>query len=209
MAASQAFWDNIAQKYADTPVRNPGAYDETITRIRARLSGDENVLEAGCGTGTTALRLAGDVNRILATDISDKMVAIGERKAADQNIANVEFQRATLETVAAPATSFDVVMTFHLLHLLGDPEAAIEIIHGLLKPGGLYISKTACLGDGFGFMRVPIFLMRLVGRAPMVRFLKRDDVERMVSAAGFEILEADDLPAKPPCRFVVARKRPA
>ncbi len=205
MSADRKFWENVAQKYSERPVRDKAAYDKTIERIKAHLNKDDRVLEFGCGTGTTALRLASDAAHITASDISQNMVEIARAKAKEQNVDNVAFVRAEASEDAFTDAPFDVVMAFHLLHLVEDAPSAIARMRALVKPGGLFISKTVCLGEGHNMMRIPIFFMRLVGRAPRVRFLKPGELEDMVRAEGFEILETADYPAKPPCRFIVAR----
>ena len=64
------FWDKIAPRYAKKPVADPAAYEEKLARVRALLRAEDRVLEIGCGTGSTALRLASRVAEITATDIS-------------------------------------------------------------------------------------------------------------------------------------------
>jgi cyclopropane fatty-acyl-phospholipid synthase-like methyltransferase len=53
-----AFWNGMARRYAASPVRNPENWEKTLELTRARLAPEAEVLELGCGTGSTALRLA-------------------------------------------------------------------------------------------------------------------------------------------------------
>lgn len=76
------FWDRAARKYAARPIAAPAEYERTLDRTRALLKSSDHVLELGCGTGTTALRLADGVERYLATDISPEMIAIANQKHA-------------------------------------------------------------------------------------------------------------------------------
>lgn len=56
--ASVAFWDRIAERYARDPIRNIEAHEATLSDTISRITGVNRVLEVGCGTGTTAQRLA-------------------------------------------------------------------------------------------------------------------------------------------------------
>jgi SAM-dependent methyltransferase len=207
MNSNAAFWDRIAPKYAADPIKDMAAYEYTLNRSRSYLTGQENGLELGCGTGSTALLLAPGLRHLTATDISPAMIAIGRAKAEAAGVANVNFAVADAEAANPADTPFDVIFAFNLLHLTADPKAAIARIHGHLRPGGLFISKTACLSGLFRLMTVPVAVMRMFGRAPEVRFFSPRWLERAVAGAGFEIIESGDFPKRPARRYIVARRR--
>mgnify|MGYP001182232159 CR=1 FL=1 len=203
------FWDRIARKYAADPVADMAGYERTLERTRHYLESGDAVFEFGCGTGTTALRLAPSVGRIVATDISGEMIAIAREKAGAQGCSNVEFEVATPNVAPWPDGSFDAVLGFNALHLIAAREAAVRGVHRLLKPGGLFISKTPCLKEMSPAVRLAVPLMQLVGKAPYVSFLDATMLEREIVAAGFEIVErgrhaSRGKDARP---FLVARKR--
>ena len=205
MLDTRTFWDRIARKYAAGPIRNMDGYRQTIERTRARLSTDDHVLEVGCGTGSTALLLAPDVARIIASDISAEMIAIGREKAADQDIANVDFVRAVPQDDAFPNAPFDAVLAFNFLHLVADLPATLRRLNELLKPGGLLISKTAALGGRAFVFKPLLLLMRALGKAPPdVGFFTPKQLEAMMADAGFEIVETGYHGDRRP--FIVARK---
>ncbi|MGH0033824.1 MAG: class I SAM-dependent methyltransferase [Myxococcota bacterium] len=199
------FWDVRADKYAKRPVKDEQSYRWTLDRTRSHLSAGDEVLEVGCGTGTTALGLAASVGRITASDVSSRMVEIASEKAATQKVENVRFVNATLFDDALGEHPFDAVLAFNLLHLLEDLPGAVRRVHRLLKPGGLFISKTVCLAEQSRLWGVPLAAMRLLGLAPYVRCLTIAELEEVVTGAGFEILETGDRPPSPPSHFVVAR----
>lgn len=206
LLAPALFWDRAAGKYAKRPIKDMPSYERTMARTRSYLAPADRVLEIGCGTGSTALLLSDCVSHIAATDISAQMIAIANQKVAAEGIGNVTFTQSGLEDLPPAADPFDVVMAFNLLHLVKDTAAAIECAKDVLKPGGLFISKTVCLGETSGMLRIPIGLMQLFKRAPYVKFVKISQLERAIAAAGFEILETGSYPASPPSRFIVARK---
>lgn len=201
------FWDNAAPKYAKSPIKDQQSYEKTLERTRAHLSSDDNVLEIGCGTGTTALKLADAAGHILASDISPKMIEIAEGKARHQAITNVNFLAAAADDPRLDGRAFDAVLAFNVLHLLKDLDTTLKRIAALVKPGGLFISKTVCLGGARWYMKPMISVMQAFGKAPYVRFLANDELDALIEAADFEIIEASDDPGKFPRRFVIARRR--
>jgi ubiquinone/menaquinone biosynthesis C-methylase UbiE len=183
------FWDRIARKYAADPIADMAGYERTLEQTRHYLKGDETAFEFGCGTGTTALKLAPFVARIVATDISGEMIAIAREKAQAEGCANAAFEVTRPEAVPWPDGSFDVAFGFNVLHLVDNREAALRGVHRLLRPGGLFISKTPCLKEMNPLIRIAVPLMQLVGKAPYVTIFSAADLEREISAAGFEIIE--------------------
>ena len=202
------FWDRIARKYAADPIADMAGYERTLERTRHFLQSDHIVFELGCGTGTTALKLAPAVGRIVATDVSSAMISIAREKAAREGHLNAAFEVATADAAPWPEATFDVALGFNVLHLVAARDAALRGVHRLLKPGGLFISKTPCLKEMNPLIRMAVPVMQLFGKAPYVAFLSAEDLEREIAAAGFEIVErarhaSRGRDARP---FLVARK---
>lgn len=211
MQNAATFWDKAAKKYAKSVIADEDAYIYTLQRTRSYLSPGDHILEVGCGTGSTALLLAGDVKQITASDLSGNMIRIGSEKARDQGISNVNFVTAALFDGAIENGPYDAVLALNLLHLLEDLPAAIERINGLLKPGGTFISKTICTQASgtpltFRLIRMILPLMQWIGKAPYVNFMTIDELERTISSKGFKIVETGNYPASPSRRYIVARK---
>ncbi|MBR1122309.1 class I SAM-dependent methyltransferase [Bradyrhizobium lablabi] len=203
------FWDRTARKYAADPIADMAGYERTLERTRHYLKGDESAFEFGCGTGTTALRLAPSVGRIVATDISSEMIAIARERAKAEGRDNATFEVARPEAASWPDGAFDVAFAFNVVHLVAEREAALRGVHRLLRPGGLFISKTPCLKEMNPLIGIAIPLMQLVGKAPYVASFSAEDLQRDIAAAGFEIIElarhaSRGRDVRP---FVVARKR--
>jgi len=110
-----------------------------------------------------------------------------KKKAVEENITNVEFQCSTLEAFEAANASFDVVMAHNILHLLEDPEQAIKHSYRLLKPGGVFVTSTVCLGDSFSPWRVLLMVGKILRKVPYVNVLKRETLGSYLSDAGFEV----------------------
>ena len=206
MPPDNIFWDGVADKYARRPVKDQNAYTHTLDRIRSYLSANDTVLEVGCGTGSTALILAAEVDSLHATDASARMIAIARDKAQAQGTGNVSFERLTVERTVNAGGPYDVVLGLNLLHLIKDVEDALDGLAEQTRKGGFLITKTTCLGEMSGIWRYLLPVMQFIGKAPYVRFLKIAALEAAIERAGFEIIETGNYPASPPNRFVVARK---
>jgi ubiquinone/menaquinone biosynthesis C-methylase UbiE len=188
-AADARFWDRTARKYAADPIKDMDGYERTLDRTRHYLYGTDAVLELGCGTGTTALRLAPHVGRMTATDLSSEMIAIAREKAVAQACPNVEFAVATPDSASWPGDTFDAVLAFNLWHLVADRTSALAHVHRLLKPGGLFVSKTPCLAEMNPLIRLAVPVMQLVGKAPYVAFFSAAGLESEIEHGGFTIVE--------------------
>jgi 2-polyprenyl-3-methyl-5-hydroxy-6-metoxy-1,4-benzoquinol methylase len=200
------FWNRLADRYAKKPVADEAAYAATLERVRAHLRPEDAVLELGCGTGTTALALAGSARTILATDYSERMIAIATAKARASGVERVEFRTTTVEDAALERSSFDVVMAMNLLHLVEDLGAFLERAHELIRPGGLFVSKTPCVGEQGLLLRVVIPVMRALGFAPYVNFVTEASLTADIGEAGFDVVETGMYPEKSRSFFVVAQK---
>ncbi|ABD55576.1 methyltransferase UbiE/COQ5 family [Jannaschia sp. CCS1] len=75
----------------------------------------------------------------------------------------------------------------------------------MLEPGGLFISKTACLGEQW-FFRPLVGLMTLVGKAPHVLHQRQSALRAAILGAGFEVVEELSQPGTPPRLYMVARR---
>ena len=148
MVQAHKFWDKLSKRYEKSPVANEAAYQKKLEITRGFLTPEMEILEFGCGTGTTAVAHAPNVKHIQAIDFSAKILEFGRTKAAAANVENITFERASIDEFEVADQSFDVVMGFSILHLLKNKEDVIAKVHKILKPGGVFISSTVCIGSG-------------------------------------------------------------
>ena len=205
MTNSAKVWDRFAKGYAKKPISNLAAYHKKLEITRGYLRPDTTIVEFGCGTGSTAFEHAPYVRSILATDVSRKMLEIAREKARTASLENVEFQQTALEDLQVADESVDVVLALSLLHLLEDRDAAIAKIFRMLKPGGVFVSNTVCIGDSLPALRMLAPLGRWPGVLPLLKFFTREDLRAALVAAGFTI-EHDWQPDGGRAVFIVARK---
>ena len=205
---TQQFWDSIAPKYAQKRIGDPAAYEAKLSRVSALLQTTDRVLEIGCGTGSTALRLAPGVAHITATDVSRGMMEIAQSKLGGDAPPNINFRRAYAADLIEDQ-SFDVICAFSLLHLIEDVPKVLDQVRAQLKPGGLFITKTECLKNRSVMIRALVPALTALGLAPRVTVLSADDLHRLLRAAGFEIQHTAYLGAKRTNLFIVARRTAA
>lgn len=202
---SAKFWDRIAERYAKKPVPDEAVYERKLATTRDYLRPDMEVLEFGCGTGSTAIAHAPYVKHIWAIDISSKMIEIAKEKAATGSVRNVTFEQSTIQDLHLSGESLDAVLGFSILHLLEDEQAAIAKVHAMLKPGGVFVSSTACLADTASWLRYVLPIGQALGRVPFVKFFSKQDLLNSLESAGFE-LDHVWQPGKGKAVFVVAKK---
>lgn len=205
------FWDRVAGKYASRRITDEAGYARTLARCRELLQPGDRVIELGCGTGSTALVLAGAVESYLATDISGEMISIARDKQAAAPLSGLSFQIATAEELAGgQAPRVNAVLGFNYLHLMRDLPGTLRSIHGILAQEGLFISKTPCLADMNPLIRWLVLpVMRAVGRAPFVRSFGQAELSRHIAEAGFEILavETHASRGRDGRPFIIARRK--
>lgn len=115
------------------------AFRQRMLRFAALRRGEE-VLDAGCGTGSLAIAAKRQVGRngvVYGLDASSEMIAGAKRKARRAGVA-VEFYTGLAQSLPFPDARFDVVLTTLMLHHLtcnARREFANEICR-VLKPGG-------------------------------------------------------------------------
>ncbi|HKN95504.1 MAG TPA: GNAT family N-acetyltransferase [Pseudonocardiaceae bacterium] len=151
--------DRVRDRYAaladriSTGDRRPGAAhyaDEPALPVHASLGcgnpvavadlrPGETVLDLGSGAGLDVLlsaRRVGPTGRAIGLDMTDQMLALARRHAAEAGVTNVEFLRGHIEDIPLPDGSVDVVISNCVLTLSADQPAVFTEIVRVLKPGG-------------------------------------------------------------------------
>ena len=99
----------------------------------------ERVLDVATGTGVAAFMAAqrvGPAGEVVATDISEKMVAATMEEAARRGVANMRGERVDAEDLAFEDASFDVATCVLGMMYPADPQKAIDQMYRVLRPGG-------------------------------------------------------------------------
>ena len=175
------FWDKRAEKYSQRPVADQETYEKKLEITRSYFRPDSEVLEMGCGTGSTALAHAPYVKHILATDISPGMINIAKGKAEAGQVENITFETRAVDDHDIPESRYDVIMAHNLLHLLKDPEAAIVAAFRGLKPGGVFVTSSACIGDMSWYFRILAPVGHFLRLFPLIKVFTQAQLNRATS----------------------------
>ncbi|MDH3468878.1 MAG: class I SAM-dependent methyltransferase [Gammaproteobacteria bacterium] len=205
MNESTKFWDKIAERYSKRPVADEAAYQKKLCVTREYFQPDMEVFEFGCGTGSTAITHAPYVKHIHAIDISSKMIEIAQGKAHAKNVKNVTFQRSTIDEFSVRDQSLDAVLGLSILHLLDNMEEVIAKVHKMLKPGGIFVTSTACLGDTMKYIKLIAPIGKFLGLMPLVKVFTTKELQDNLTDAGFQI-DYQWQPGKGKAVFIVAKK---
>src|SRR4029077_2223412 len=105
----------------------------------ADLHQGETVLDLGSGGGIDVIlsaRLVGPTGTAYGLDMTDEMLALALRNAAEAGVTNVHFLKGVIEAIPLPAASVDVVISNCVINLSADKAAVLAEISRVLRPGG-------------------------------------------------------------------------
>ncbi len=195
---AQEFWDKQAKRFDESEKKFQPTTREIIARTKEYLNTNDNVLDFGCATGTKTLELADSIKNIHGLDFSAKMISEAIKKKNKVNVTNVSFSQGTIFNDDLEKVSFEKIIAYSIIHLLEDSEKVIYRIHELLKPGGLFISETACFKDKMDFRTRFEFttyrIMKLLGLFPLhLNMFKASDLEQLLNRHNFNIVKAEKL----------------
>lgn len=138
----------------------------SVERSGVKLRG--RVLDAGCGSGGTALSIAEEVSFAVGLDLSPRFSDSGTRLAREKGIRNVAFTQGDGLKLPYADEAFDVVLSHSVIEHLPSAETYIAECARVLKPGGRFYLSTAptlsLAGAHLPRLRFPIPIHLLVGR---------------------------------------------
>ena len=152
------FWDRNAGRYDRFMRKDRAAYDEMYELIRPVVR-HKTVLELATGTGLIAKHIVNAAAHIEATDASAEMITEAKRTRS----AKLHFSVQDMFCLPYTEESFDVVIVSNALHIVPQPEKALQEIKRVLKDDGVLIAPTFThAGNSFSGM-VRAFFMRMAG----------------------------------------------
>ena len=159
MQEHKDFWDKNAGRYDRFMRKDRAAYDEMYALIWPVVR-HKTVLELATGTGLIAKHIVNAAAHIEATDTSAEMIAEAKR---DNRSAKLYFSVQDMFCLPYANQSFNVVIVSNALHIVPQPEKALQEIKRVLKDDGVLIAPTFThAGNSFSGM-VRAFFMRMAG----------------------------------------------
>ena len=204
MSRAEKFWDNRAGDFERN--EKPDAPNPLVERTSKHLAPSDIVLDFGCATGSHAIELSDYAKEIYGVDISSRMIAAAQEKAAARQLNHLHFSKGTIFNQGFEPEMFNLILGFNILHLLDDAPGAVKRIYELLKPDGRFISTTPCLGERKGLLSFVLSLAGKLGLVPHLTTLKFADVEKLATQSGFKLVETEGSDGSPPSFYMVAQK---
>jgi 2-polyprenyl-3-methyl-5-hydroxy-6-metoxy-1,4-benzoquinol methylase len=207
---TEKFWDKMASQFDQRDKNFEQTHSLMVESTKKYLHAGDIVLDYGCATGTVAFEISDHVKEVHGIDISSKMIAVAKKKAVERKIENSYFAQATLFDERFKKESFDVILALNILLHLEDTPKEIQRINELLKPGGLIISVTACMGEKKNFssklLFFGVFFLVKTRILPNIRFFKVSELEESITNGYFQIVESKSLNHGPTIYFIAAKK---
>ena len=159
MQGHKNFWDKNAGRYNRFMRKDRAAYDEMYELIRPIVR-HKTVLELATGTGLIAKHIVNAAAHIEATDASAEMIAEAKR---DNRSAKLHFSVQDMFRLPYANQSFDVVIVSNALHIVPQPEKALQEMKRVLKDDGTLIAPTFTHAGNSFSGKVKAFFMKLAG----------------------------------------------
>lgn len=137
-ALSRKRYTKYGQGYVHSETHARGEDLEALLAV-AQPQPDWMVLDVATGAGHTALKLAPLVAKVIATDLTPKMLAVARDFITGQGVENVEFRQADAENLPFEAESFDLVTCRIAAHHFPNPDRFVQQSARALKRGGLLL----------------------------------------------------------------------
>ena len=159
MQEHKDFWDKNAGRYDRFMRKDRAAYDEMYELIRPVVR-HKTVLELATGTGLIAKNIVNAAAHIEATDASAEMIAEAKQ---DNRSAKLHFSVQDMFRLPYANQSFNVVIVSNALHIVPQPEKALQEIKRVLKDDGVLIAPTFTHAGNSFSGKVKAFFMKLAG----------------------------------------------
>jgi len=175
---ARAYFDELAGRFGKDYV--PGRSWKALAEALIKVLNYKIVADLGAGEGTLAQLLAQRAEKVIAVDLSPKMVEFGQALAAQNGLTNLEYRLGDIEQPPIDEKTLDLAVLSQALHHAEHPQRAIDAAFRILKPGGRLIVLDL-LQHNFDEAR-ELYADRWLG-------FSESDLASMLEKAGFADLE--------------------
>lgn len=198
------FWNKISPVYdLFENVYNRKVYKGTGIKVAEFIDETDSVLECACGTGAITEEIAKKAQRVLATDFAEGMLKRASQKC--RKYRNVSFRQEDITDIKSADNSFDKVVAGNVIHLLPEPEKALNELLRVVKPGGKVIIPTYInmLKKSSG---IAVSVIKKMG-ADFKRQFDLDSYKEFFEEKGFKDVEYYVVDGRMPCAVAVMTKK--
>ena len=196
MREHKNFWDKNAGRYDRFMRKDRAAYEKMYELIRPIVK-NKTVLELATGTGLIAKNIVNAAAHIEATDASAEMIAEAKR---DTSSAKLHFSVQDMFRLPYADKSFNVVIVSNALHIVPQPEKALQEIKRVLKDDGVLIAPTFTHAENSFTGKVRAFFMKMAG-FPLRSKWTSDEYLRFLSQNGWTVRKSTVLKASFPLTY--------
>jgi arsenite methyltransferase len=151
----------------------------------AELRPGEVVLDLGSGGGIDVLlsaRRVGPTGFAYGLDMTDEMLALAERNAAERGATNVRFLKGQIEAIPLSDASVNVIISNCVINLSADKVRVLREAFRVLKPGGRFaVADIVVQGTLPGALRDSMELWA----GCIAGALEEETYRRMLAESGF------------------------
>jgi ubiquinone/menaquinone biosynthesis C-methylase UbiE/predicted DNA-binding transcriptional regulator len=131
---TREYFNKLAGKFGRSYC--PGRSWQALAHLLLTMIPAIDVADLGAGEGTLSQILAKSARKVIAIDISERMVEVGSQLAKDQGITNLEYRIGDLEEPPIADNSIDLAIFSQALHHANSPQKAIAAARRILRDGG-------------------------------------------------------------------------
>ena len=135
--SARAYFDELAGRFGKDYV--PGRSWKALAEALIKVLNYQVVADLGAGEGTLAQLLAQRAEKVIAVDLSPKMVEFGQNLAEQNGLTNLEYRIGDIEDPPIDPASLDLAVLSQALHHAERPQRALNAAFRILKPGGRLI----------------------------------------------------------------------
>ncbi|PWJ71282.1 ubiquinone/menaquinone biosynthesis C-methylase UbiE [Ruminococcaceae bacterium R-25] len=198
------FWNKISPVYdLFENVYNRKVYKGTGIKVAEFIDETDSVLECACGTGAITEEIAKKAQKVLATDFAEGMLKRASQKC--RKYSNVSFRQEDITDIKSADNSFDKVVAGNVIHLLPEPEKALNELLRVVKPGGKVIIPTYInmLKKSSG---IAVSVIKKMG-ADFKRQFDIDSYKKFFEEKGFKDIKYYVVDGRMPCAVAVITKK--
>ena len=135
--SARAYFDELAGRFGKDYV--PGRSWKALAEALIKVLNYNTVADLGAGEGTLAQLLAQRAEKVIAVDLSPKMVEFGQALAIKNGLSNVEYRLGDIEAPPIADATLDLAILSQALHHAEQPQRAVDAAYRILKSGGRLI----------------------------------------------------------------------